>query len=294
MIKPVKISVIIPNLHSPIVDQTLDSILAQETNLPYEIIVVGQDKYNLVKQYEQVQFIQTPEPVGAAEARNIGIRHARGDWLFFIDADCIAQPGWMQAFVEEFEDGWQVVGGGVITPEEPFWLLVYNLSMFYGQLATQQRSKQNFLPTLNLAVHKNVISKVGLMDEELLRGQDVDWTSRMKLAGYQLLFKSSAAIEHLPKRQNLEALRDYNYKSGYFMIKVRHRYPEIFHMPGLLRKQFVWKLFAPFIAIITTLKILIKTKEVRSHLEIIPYIYLQKLSWCYGAADSLREASINS
>jgi len=126
MIKPVKISVIIPNLHSPIVDQTLDSILAQETNLPYEIIVVGQDKYNLVKQYEQVQFIQTPEPVGAAEARNIGIRHARGDWLFFIDADCIAQPGWMQAFVEEFEDGWQVVGGGVITPEEPFWLLVYN------------------------------------------------------------------------------------------------------------------------------------------------------------------------
>jgi glycosyltransferase involved in cell wall biosynthesis len=289
MSSSVKISIIIPNLHSPIIDQTLDSILAQETDLPYEIIVVGQDKYKLIERYDQVQFIQTPEPVGAAEARNLGIKAAHGEWFFFIDADCLAQPGWINAFAEEFNQGWQVVGGGVLTPQAPFWRLVYNLSMFHGQLASQKLSEPSFLPTLNLAVHQNVIEKVGLMDEALIRGQDVDWTSRMKLAGFNLLFKPSAAIEHLPKRQDWQSLRNYNFKSGYYMINVRFRYPEIFHMPGILKRPATWKLFGPLIAAVTTLKILIKTREVRDHLKITPYIYLQKLSWCYGAAKRLRE-----
>ena len=85
MTSKLQISVIIPNLHSPIIDQTLESVLAQEIDVPYEVIVVGQDKFDLVAQYKNVQFIQTPKPVGAAEARNIGIRQSQGEWLFFID-----------------------------------------------------------------------------------------------------------------------------------------------------------------------------------------------------------------
>ena len=285
-----KISVIIPNLHSPIIDQTLEAILAQEIDVPYEVIVVGQDKYNLVAQYKNVHFIQTPKPVGAAEARNIGIRQAQGEWLFFIDADCIAQPGWMQAFVEEFEAGWQVVGGGVMSPREPFWLLVYNLSMFYGELASQPRRIRQFMPTLNLAVHRKVIENVGMMDEDLPRGQDIEWTSRMTLSGLELLFKPEASIQHIPERKNLEALRDYVQKSGYYMIQVRNRYPEIFNTPGILKYPLSWRLLAPFIAGATTLKIFVQTKEVRQHWRILPYIYLQKLSWCRGASQSLSAA----
>ena len=285
----VKISVIVPNLHSPIIDQTLESVLGQKIDVPYEVIVVGQDKYDLVKRFNKVQFIQTPKPVGAAEARNIGIRNAKGEWLFFIDSDCIAQPGWMQAFVEEFEDGWQVVGGGVITPEEPFWLLVYNLSMFYGELSSQPRRIRKFMPTLNLAVHRNVIENVGMMDEDLPRGQDIEWTSRMTLSGFELLFKPEASIQHIPQRKNLEDLREYVRKSGYYMIQVRNRYPEIFNTPGILKYPLSWRLLAPFIAGAITIKIFIQTREVRRHWRILPYIYLQKFSWCRGAWQSLAD-----
>jgi GT2 family glycosyltransferase len=288
-----EISIIIPNLHSPIIDQTLESILAQQTEHSYEIIVVGQDKYDLVEKFDQVQFIQTPTPVGAAEARNIGIEQAKGTWFLFIDSDCIAQDGWIKAFTDEFESGVKVIGGGVKTPEEPFWRLVYNLSMFHGQLASLERATKKFLPTLNLLVHREVVEKVGVMDEALLRGQDVDWTSRMTLAGYKLLFKPSAAILHLPARKDLQTLRSYVRKSGYFMIRVRYQYPEIFHMPGILQKPWAWRIGAPFIAAATSLKIILKTREVRRHLEIIPYMFLQKLSWCYGAAESLDELKKN-
>jgi len=283
----IKISIIIPNLHSPIVGQTIESVLYQETELTYEIIVVGMDKYHLVENFEDVVFIQTPSPVGAAEARNSGIRQAKGEWLFFIDSDCIAQPGWIKTLSEAFQQGWKVVGGGVKTPQEPFWLLVYNLSMFHGSLTTDNKKEKKFLPTLNLAVHREVINKVGVMNESLLRGQDVDWTSRMTLAGYPLLFEPQAAIEHLPERQDLDALRKFNYRSGYYMIRVRHKYPQIFHMPTILKKPFVFKIFGPLIALITTVKIVLRSKEVRQHLNIVPYVYLQKLSWCQGAANSL-------
>ncbi len=34
-------SIIIPNLHSPVIDRTIQSILSQETDRSFEIIVVG-------------------------------------------------------------------------------------------------------------------------------------------------------------------------------------------------------------------------------------------------------------
>jgi len=288
MTKGVSVSVIIPNLHSPIVDQTIESVLAQTTDLPYEVIVVGMDKWGLVQNYSEVQFIQTPEPVGAAEARNIGIKAARGEWFIFIDSDCLAQDGWIEAFTSNFSEGWQVIGGGVQTPEEPFNRLVYNLAMFHAQLSSQSRKTVAFLPTLNLAVHREVIKKVGLMDEELLRGQDVDWTTRMTLAGFRLLFEPNARILHLPPQKDIETLRNDFRRSGYFMIRVRNRYPEIFQLPSILKRAVIFKVFAPIIAAATTFKIIVSTKEVRSHTNTIPHIYSLKVAWCHGAAKSLK------
>jgi len=285
----VKISVIIPNLHSPMIDQTIQSVLAQKTKFKSEIIVVGMDKWGLVKNFSEVQFIKTPSPVGAAEARNIGIQAAQGEWLIFIDSDCVAQERWLTSFVKDFKEGWLVIGGGVRTPAEPYWRLVYNLSMFHKQLESQKQEYPRFLPTLNLAVHRRVIDHVGMLDENLLRGQDVDWTARMNIAGYKLLFDPAAVVEHLPARYDLRTLRDYFFKSGYYMIRVRMRYPEIYHMPKLLFRPWVWKVFAPIIAGWTTSKIILGTSQVRMNLQTIPHIYLLKVSWCMGASLSLKE-----
>lgn len=293
MTHKVEISVIIPNLHSPIVDQTIESVLRQEIDKPFEVIVVGMDKWGLVEKFPEVQFIGTPKPVGAAEARNIGIQAAQGEELLFIDSDCIANECWIENITNAFNEGWSVIGGGVQTPEKPFFLLVYNLAMFHAQLASQKRKQVKFLPTLNLAVTREVIENVGLLDEVLLRGQDVDWTVRMRLAGYELLFEPDARILHIPSRYDLDTLRYYFQKSGYFMIRVRHKYPEIFHMPRFLKRSIMYKIFAPLIASLTTIKIFCNTKEVRKHGMTIPYIFLLKLSWCKGAAESLKRVENN-
>jgi len=289
MTHDVEVSVIIPNLHSPIVDRTIESILAQKTHLSYEVIVVGMDKFNLVTKFNEVRFINTDQPVSAGKARNIGIQEAIGEKLLFIDSDCIAMPLWIATFLEDFDAGWKVIGGSVLSPTDDFWQLVYNLSMFHEQLPSKKKGRHRYLATLNLAVHKDVINKVGQLNEELERGQDVEWTSRMTLAGYDLLFDPNAEIEHHPPRYTFEAVRKDNFRSGYYSITVRHKFPKIFHMPAILNYVAVWKIFKPMIAGLTMLRIVFRSKEIRQHPKIIPYIYKQKTAWCDGAINRLEE-----
>lgn len=75
--------------------ESIDSLLHQ-TYADFEIICVddySRDAYTLelLKKYEsldaRIQVIYLPENKGAAEARNIGLEHAKGEYIIFLDAD---------------------------------------------------------------------------------------------------------------------------------------------------------------------------------------------------------------
>ena len=68
--------------------------------------------------------------------------------------------------------------------------------MFHEQLASQPREEHHYLPTLNLAMKREVVEKVGPLNEALMRGQDIEWTSRMTHAGIHLFFEPAAIVEH--------------------------------------------------------------------------------------------------
>ena len=81
-------SVIIPNLNSPIVNRTVESILKQQFDRTlFEIIVIGMDRFNLIKNNDQVIFIDTKKQISPAKARNRGAKIANGKVLVFIDSD---------------------------------------------------------------------------------------------------------------------------------------------------------------------------------------------------------------
>ena len=73
-----RIAVIIPNLHSPIIDRVLESLETQTKSID-EVIVVGLDRHNLIKTTPKVRFISTGQPVSPAEARNIGMANSSAD-----------------------------------------------------------------------------------------------------------------------------------------------------------------------------------------------------------------------
>lgn len=107
------ISVIIPLYNKEaIIERTLRSVLSQDYN-DYEVVIVDDgstDKsleickhelpricHELSKNIDIVSIIQQ-ENGGPSKARNTGIKHAKGEWIVFLDADDEFLPGALTRF----------------------------------------------------------------------------------------------------------------------------------------------------------------------------------------------------
>jgi len=92
------ISIIIPmfNLEKFIVE-TINSVLNQETTLPYEIIVIDDgstdNSYNIVQQISEknknISLFTNKLTKGVSGSRNTGLKNAQGEWIAFLDGDDI-------------------------------------------------------------------------------------------------------------------------------------------------------------------------------------------------------------
>lgn len=112
---PESISVIIPNLHSPIVGEVIAALRAQ-TLAPKirEIVVVGMDRYGQVLPDRLVRALATPHAVPPGVARNIGAAEASGEFLLFLDADCLLAPSGLAQLIAALQQGFDAVVGGVV------------------------------------------------------------------------------------------------------------------------------------------------------------------------------------
>jgi GT2 family glycosyltransferase len=124
---------------------------------------------------------------GPAANRNSGARVAAGDWLAFIDDDCIAAPGWLAA-LRSATDHTDVVEGKTVCPDRAGnWReeVVENLSG--GQFWS-----------CNLAIRRSAFDQLGGFDERFLiaGGEDLEFRWRMKKAGLRCRFEPSMLVYH--------------------------------------------------------------------------------------------------
>ena len=93
-----KISVIIPLYNKEaIIGRSLQSVLSQDYD-DFEIVIVNDGSTD--RSMEIVRGIQDPRIVlieqengGPSKARNTGVKHAKGEWIVFLDADDELLPG---------------------------------------------------------------------------------------------------------------------------------------------------------------------------------------------------------
>lgn len=285
------VSIIIPNLHSPIIDQTLEGLEAQELDpRTAEIIVIGQDKFDLVHDSELIRFIRTPQPASPAVARNIGIRLSRGELICLIDADCIPAPGWLLRLTEAFENpNIYVVGGGVAFDVDSYWTLCDNLSWFHDYLASTGEGERLLLPSLNLCIRRSALEKAGLFNEEYPRaaGEDAEWTTRIREAGYTLHFLPDAKVHHYPSRASLREVLHHAYTYGRYSIKVNPSFAGLLGIPLFLRKWWLVLALTPLLAALSTLRIYLADRAVWHYWYAAPGILISKAAWCWGAARTL-------
>jgi GT2 family glycosyltransferase len=176
-----------------------------------------------------VRFISTGQPVCAARARNIGYTAAQNDIILFVDADCLAMPGWIKKLTHWLEHGYSIVGGGIEFAGENYWAACDNIAALFPFLTFMPAGERAYLPSLNLAILRQDLSSVGGFDESFpgAAGEDVDLSFRLRRLGHKLYFDPQAVVLHRHSRLNARAVWQHMFHFGETWIPLRQRFPDI-------------------------------------------------------------------
>lgn len=233
-----QISIIIPNLHSPIVGAAIAALRAQTLAAQIgEIIVVGQDRFGQVQPDGLVRHITTAQPVSAARARNLGAAAAQGRLLLFVDADCLLAPDALAQLVAALAQGYGAVLGGVVPEAGQYWRLCGNLMSFPEYLSIDPPGEREVLPSFCLCMPRAVWQQHGPFTERFVgaSAEDLDLSLRMRQAGLRLGCAPGAHVYHRPPRNSADVIWRRHQGFGRDFYDIYHRYRAL--MP---RSEAIW------------------------------------------------------
>ncbi len=193
----VRVSVIIPAYNrAQVLPRAVDSVLAQK-DADFELIIVDdgstdEGDRHLFQKYEKgacppIRVIRCAENKGPAAARNLGIKHARGEWIAFLDSDDAWKPGKLKAQLEFFAKnpapgptGQRARRDYLICQTEEIW--IRNGKRVNPMKKHQKYGGWIFEECLPLCVvspsavmmHRKLFDEVGLFDESFPACEDYD------------------------------------------------------------------------------------------------------------------------
>lgn len=286
-----RVSVVIPNLHSPLIGEVLAALRVQ-TYPPVEICVVGQDRFGLIQSDQMVRFLETPRPISPARARNLGAWNASGDILLFLDSDCLAAPDVIERLMARHRDGAKVVGGSVAIESNKYWIVCDNLLVFASVLSSEPAGARPDLPSLNFSIDRQLFIELGGFDERFpyAAGEDTDLCLRLRRRGYTNDFEPSASIRHRPQRASARAVWNHLRMFGRVHYDLQERYPDL--LPSLLARidpRFAGMLIAlaPLLAILDIMLLFVRQPALRRYPLALFGMVWGKIGWYVGAAEMI-------
>lgn len=201
------ISIIVPVYNRP--DEIADLLksLEQQTDPDFEIVIVEdgstvkcdtQTREYIAKLHLQYFY---KENEGRSIARNYGIERANGDFLVFVDSDCILPPEYIHNLKEQLLSNPADCFGGPDDAHESFTDLQkginYSMTSFLttGGIRGGKIQMEKFVPrTFNTGFSRKVYDKVGGFRE--MFSEDIDMSTRIRNAGFSIKLYRSVRVFH--------------------------------------------------------------------------------------------------
>jgi glycosyltransferase involved in cell wall biosynthesis len=178
-----------------------------------------------------IKLIEIPNCPSPGFARNKALEVAKGDFLFFTDADCAPAKNWINEMLKHFNRDPQIacVGGEVFTLKvDPnnlveAWCQHFRFNMvsprygfiqegYYPDFPQEPHPsevgghKAYFFGTCNVAYRKSATKEMGAKFWERPTGEDMDLSYQHRKAGWKFYFAPKAKVDHM-HRADLKSLR---------------------------------------------------------------------------------------
>lgn len=287
------ISIIIPSLNSPHIKKIVEVLKKEKSRFKdMEILVVGKDQAGLLSGEEEIIFVDTGKSLSPARSRNIGLKRAAGKEIIFLDSDCLPKNGWLYHLVKAHSQGKKVVGGAMDFNGGNFWQFSDNIIHFYNSHPSRRGEimKDGPLPTANLSISREALNEVGLFSEELVTGEDFEYSMKLRAKGYTLYFERQAVVTHLTSRRNLKEILIHSRSWAKNSIYLRKKFRSYLNTPFFMEHSLLVYLSSPLLAGLATFKVFFTSTALCRYWYIAPVIYLAKLIWSLTAAQELSDA----
>jgi len=188
---------------------------------PTEIIVVADGEtdgsWRMAEEFG-VRILKIDTPSGPARARNVGAHTARGDILFFVDADVTMSQDALSRIAAAFQGNPKLAAVFGSYDDEPFetnFLSQYKNLLHHYVHQTANREASTFWAACG-AIRREVFLTMGGFDEGYRRPsiEDIELGYRLKRAGHRILLLKALRVKHLKRWNGWSLLKaDFFYRA---------------------------------------------------------------------------------
>jgi GT2 family glycosyltransferase len=231
-----KLSVLIATYNRDMLLRKALAALVDRSNMKADEIVIvngGDDRADsVVREFQArtetaIRLIRTVNK-NLACSRNIGLRACSGDIIAMTDDDGEVGSEWVAQMKEQHarhpEAG--AVGGAVLgsSSHNNFLSRICDIVTFSSPSSP---CYVRTLPGVNISYKREVVEAVGLQDEALFRGEDVDYNWRVKQLGYEIFYHPEIVVIHHHRPTLSGFLRQHHHYGRAYVI-VRRKWPAMY------------------------------------------------------------------
>lgn len=244
----------------PFNDESLEVIVVDNASKDDEATIIEQ-------RYPQVKVIRSEQNLGFAGGNNLGIKTAKGKYLFFINNDTLLrhQTSNIRHLVNRLESSDKI---GAVCPKIRFaWgnhpiqyagytplspITMRNHSIGFGEEDHGQYETAHPTPYAHgaaMMVKREAIDKAGIMPEcYFLYYEELDWSMMIRHAGYDIWYEPSCTIYHKESQatgQNSPLRTYYITRNRLLFVKRNNhsftKYPSFFYLIGIVALKDILK-----------------------------------------------------
>jgi glycosyltransferase involved in cell wall biosynthesis len=252
--------------------ECINSILRQKY-INFELILIDDGSVDrtseLIHQFKDFRIIYIRNEInkGLTFSKNLGLAKAIGEFIFFIDADCVADKNWLDNTIKYFEDEKISLVEGKILPMQKGYIVRLSdkipINEYGGKYATGNSAYRT--KTLDLVKRKIDLKYDGFEDRELgLR--------TLKKGGYK--FAKDSIVYHQYKKNSIKSYISISRRipAKVLLIKKYNDRNNVFF--NILCPNYFFVIFFPFLIFVPIFR-----GRVRSLYDLcfIPLIYIKSI-----------------